>query len=309
MAKNWDQITRRFETYLSDKESWRPVLESPEGEQVSVEPEYRGSAKRSRKRYKQILQGERAFLDRAENPHTILLTLTCPLRDRSGTLHRPAARHLSIKEGWDHARKKLRYELGRKRNLDYEYAWVMGASNEGRAIGSTHLHVEVLVDGQVSTDAFAPVLDKYIDKNPLACGEEHPSGEAITVRSVEGGDLKPIGATDVELGEVSPAARYIGDHLPAIGCKQDVREASAEKLRHEALMWALDSRSFGTSSGYPSGQEAAAGGEEWEYLGVSQGGELYEVDGSSGSTSPDMIETSSPEPMSPTTVDMGGIPL
>ena len=308
MAKSWDEIARRFETYLSDKASWRPVFKSPEGEQISIEPEYRGSAKRSRKRYRQILQGERAFLDRAENPHTILLTLTCPLRDSDGTLHRPAERHLSIKEGWDHARKKLRYELGRKRNLDYEYAWVMGASNEGRAIGSTHLHVEVLVDGQVSTDTLAPVLGKYIDKNPLASKQEHPPGEAIKVRSVEGADLKPIGKKDVELGEVSPAARYIGDHLPAIGCEQDVREASPEKLRHEALLWACNSRSFGTSSGYPSGQEAEAG-EEWDYIGVSQGGELYEGDGNSGSTSPDMIETSSPEPMTPTDADMGGTPL
>lgn len=204
---------------------------------------------RARRRYGALLNADRRLRQEYDNPTVAMLTLTgTPVW--GGEWITPVEHTEAVTESLGNVLEALRYHLSdpRKRSLDYEYAAVRGASEQG----VSHWHIVVWVDGDVSREAFAPAIDAHIRNSEVADADTHDLADAVKVNTAPSSDLKPIGKLDADRGSVSQITRYVATQIPHVS---SVGELSDAESLQGAIEWAAPSRGFRTSSGISVSKE------------------------------------------------------
>jgi hypothetical protein len=161
----------------------------------------------------------------------------------------------ALKTAADATINQLRYRLQNAPDApftadEWEYMAVF-AGTEERA--TPHLHIYVVVDGDVSRERFKPVVDKFVEKCEFAPDDgrgNRPDDGAVRIRGI-GNDTVPrvddgtLNTTNYEYtGQNSQGAVYVLTQLPHLGA---VDEMARDELLHSATIDACGAQAFRAS--------------------------------------------------------------
>jgi len=201
----------------------------------------------TKQQYRRGMALDRQLLTVYENPTAVLLSLRISPPD-AGRL----TMLTEVTKGADKTIDKIRYELQEAPDAPFDAGeWefmAVFAGTEERA--TPHLHIYVVVDGNVSPERFEPVVDKFVEKCEYAPDDgtgNKPEQGAVSVRG-NGSDSIPIvddvNPPDSANGENSRGAVYILTQLPH---HKDVDKMARDELLHSATMDAWGGQAFRAS--------------------------------------------------------------
>jgi hypothetical protein len=197
---------------------------------------------------------------------------------------------------------KLRYELEKKRDLEFEYVLITGVhgGQKSKQSGSInlfypHIHLLVYIDGKVDESVFHPVIDKHVKHSPVASENQHDYSDAIRVEKVSDIDLKPMSKRDRVRGLVTPAARDISSHLPKVGINNGQLTGSLADKLFAAMMFSTNRKSWKDSDGFREAYKSeyrdrtgydpdSSTNEEYEHIGYEIDGDVVESTDGGGSS-------------------------
>jgi hypothetical protein len=212
-AENWATALREFLGWYNGYRTSHLVFNDPEGHRVrapmpnSHQPQYGDTY------YARLKAFERVALDRYDNPHVVMLTLTASSTNANGGWRCPADH---LREIVDSFSTNVRPALHRAIDCDqWEYAKVL----EHHKSGYGHMHVAIFCDGEVSEADFHPAIDAHLRNCDPAGTEAHnyhspdPTERPISVNRVDP-DLDPENYNaDGPVGNLgSYVAEYVGSH-------------------------------------------------------------------------------------------------
>lgn len=219
---------------------------SPEGELVRVPMRNSHQPSYGDVYYARLKALESGFLDRAENPHVVMLTLTASNRNSRGGWRCPADHLRDVVDPFgDHVRPALHRALNDKVE-SWEYAKVL----EHHESGYGHLHIGVFVDGEVSESDFHSAIDAHIEHCEPAGPAAHnyhdsdPEERPISVRRVDP-DLDQADYTDD--GAIGNVSSYLSEYIGSHGAGLFDRELP--ELMFRATAWATGSQRVTFSPG------------------------------------------------------------
>ena len=220
-------------------------IERRHGENVSADRHgyHKTRHWRRKRQYALGKEMDRQLLDAYENPTTTLLSLRLSPGDRS-RLTLLQGLHDAIEATID----QLRYRLQEAPDAplasgDWEYIAVI-AGTRGRA--TPHLHIYVWIDGDVSREVFAPVVEKFVAKCPYApddmrgnSPDSDDDGKAQAV-SIRGNGDNTIPRLDDAPTE-SQGSTYVLPQLPHLPA---VDSMARDELLHSSTIDASNVRAF-----------------------------------------------------------------
>ena len=294
----WRQATKEWREYILETRDTDAVFKNQEtGEYAAGSDPHRFAPEYSDKQYAKLKDLERGLRrDYGKRLHTAMLSLTaswCPHGDAL-----PPVDHLDdLDRSWESVRRELSRQLEGRR---WEYLAIL----EPHKTGYLHIHIAVFVDGFVTADDFAPVIEAHLRNSPHAEREAHDLEDDSTVSvnrvgldrrgqhaAAEGIDHREgIGNLGTYLAE------YLGTH------SGDPLEAPDHQQMSNAVLWATGKQRWRPSQGaqqYMASLRQDGDGDEspWKMLGIRSGTEWHPCEDATGGV--DRFTTGYDPPISP----------
>ena len=267
----WEEAVQEFEEYLEKTDGQRLVFsgvgESNDGDLMTLPRTHRWKTSYTKKQYAKFHDFVRGAREEYDEPHLVMLpALTAATTTPTGEFRHPAEHFDSIKRAWS---RYVRYELDHvlkadRKKDDYapvpgEYITIYEPTTDSGDVpgGYAHCHPVIVVDGEVTAERFASVVEKYVAKNEWASPAAHDPSET---------DVTPLD------GFGNPAA-YLFKYLSKQWTQDDVPEY---QRRFDALLKMTGYRRFQPSDGaqrwmQPEQEEPDADVTEWKFEGVTEG--------------------------------------
>lgn len=279
----WRQGTRNWREYIAEKDGVKTIFENEDGDTVKAEQPHRFAPEYADKQYAKLKDLERGMeQDYGKRLHTAMLTFTGSSAPEGEPL--PPVDHLmELDSSWNAVTTALDRALGGKR---YERLAIL----EPHKSGYFHIHLAVFVDGRVTRDTFAPVIETHVRNCDIAGWDAHDLEADTTISVRHAGtdrDLEDDGALD-EL------AIYLAEYLGTYG--DDPLQAPDHLQAANALLWATGKQRWRPSNGAQRHMASERPDEptEWEITAIEVDGERLEVKPENGGV--DRFTTSTDPP-------------
>jgi hypothetical protein len=265
-ALTWREAAWRWRDYIEDKRGTKAIFQNPEGERVKGSDPHRFAPEYCDKQYAKLKDLERGLRDEyGKRLHTAMLTFTASSTDAEGDPLPPVDHLDELLSSWEAVTRSLRREMEGRR---YERLAIL----EPHQSGYVHVHMAVFVDGVVSREDFAPVIEAHL-RNCEAAGEDaHDLADDSTV------SVRHVGADRSE-DTIENLGTYLAEYLGAYG--EEPTEAPDNVQAANALLWATGKRRWRPSNGaqsYMATNRDEAVLSEWELVAIEDGdGEEHEV--------------------------------
>ena len=277
-ACSWREGVFRWQEYIKDKQDTSAVFENLYGDRVEGGDPHRFAPEYADKQYAKLKDLERGLRDEyGKRLHTAMLTLTASSTDESGN-PLPPVDHLEGPEGllasWSAVTRALRRAMDGKR---YERLAIL----EPHESGYLHVHIAVFVDGVVSAEDFAPVIEAHLRNCGRAGEEAHDLADDSTV------SVNHVGADRAE-DTIGNLGTYLAEYLGAYG--DEALEAPDHQQKANAVLWATGKRRWRPSRGAQEYMATNRGDDEgvseWELVGMKDAnGDVHEVAEGAGGVS------------------------
>lgn len=269
---SWRQATRRWREYITRKDGVKTIFENSAGDVVKAEQNHRFDPEYADKQYAKLKDLERGISDEyGKRLHTVMLTFTASSAPDGDPL--PPLDHLhALDASWDAVTTALDRVLDGTR---YERLAIL----EPHKSGYFHIHLAVFVDGRVTRETFAPVIESHVENCDLAEWDAHDLADDSTVSVRHAGldrDLEDSGDALDEL------AIYLAEYLGTYG--DDPLDASDHVQAANALLWATGKQRWRPSNGAQRhmASESTDSVADWELVAVEIDGERLDVDPHTG---------------------------
>ena len=288
----WRESVHQWRDYIEDTEDTDAIFQNQEtgdyhvgGDPHRFAPEY------ADKQYAKLKDLQRGLQrEYGKRLHTAMLTCTasfCP----DGEAIPPVDHLLELDSSYDAIRRELSRQLEDKR---FEYLAIL----EPHKSGYLHIHMAVFVDGVVTRDTFAPVIEAHVRNCDLAEHDAHDtaSDDIISVRHA-GADRSDDDLEDRDGdGSLDELAIYLAEDLGTYGDDPLLEDDHVQMSN--TVLWATGKQRWRPSQGaqshmateQPDDEEPA----EWELIGIRSGTEYYPCEDASGGV--DRFVTSSLDP-------------
>jgi len=280
----WRDAVWDWRNWYKETRDAKAVFENGDGETIKGSDPNRFHPDYSDKQYAKLKDLERGIReDYGKRLHTAMLTLTASSTGGVDGEAVPPVDHLDeLLSSWDAVRRALSHSLEGRR-------WERLAILEPHKSGYLHVHVAVFVDGKVTREDFAPVIDAHLRNCELAERDAHDLDDdgTISVRYA-GGDRDGEDALD-EL------AIYLSDYLGTFD--GDPLDAPQNQQMANAVLWATGRQRWRPSNGAQEYMrtEVSEASDDWDLVGIEDGsGEVHEV-AAGGARAPVKLETFMPD--------------
>jgi len=275
----WRRATRQWRSYIEDTEDTDPVLRNDvTGEYAAGASPHRFAEDYSNKQYAKLKDLERGLRDEyGKRLHTAMLSLTASSTDDDGDPLPPVDHLDELDSSWEAVRRALSRQLEDRR---WEYLAIL----EPHESGYLHVHIAVFVDGVVTRDDFAPVIEAHLRNCDQAGREAHDTDDDSTISINRVGlDRREVhaAAEGIEYGESignlgTYLAEYLGTH------SGDPLDAPDHQQMSNAVLWATGKQRWRPSQGaqsYMASERAEDddSASEWSLHGVVRGTEFHRV--------------------------------
>lgn len=304
-AKTVRGALKAFLRWFAEQEDMQIVFENLEGEEETAPLPNSFESGYVAEKYGVIKDAERAFVRDAEEPHTVMLTLSGSNVNSQGKPRCPGDHLVDLKESWNpYVRRELqramdglgfdRYDPDDPPEKWWEYAVVL----EPHKSGYVHMHIAVFTSHEVSEGDFEPVMEKHVEKCEMAGTEAH-SNYSCSVHEEPDGSCDDCGKS-ISVNSVDPEAEHdpegemedisnLGSYLAAYigGGNESLWDRSLPELISSAVLWSTGARRVQFSQGFHRladegmemrGADDHGASEDWDLVGVEDGeGEVHEV--------------------------------
>jgi len=285
---SWARTMNRFDEYLDDKEDVKAVFEDDAGNTAKGSQPHRFAPEYADKQYAKLKDLERGISeDYGKLLHTAMLTFTASATPDGDRV--PPADHLDeLNASWDAIRRSLKRQLDGRR---WEYLAILEPhGGGGDNHGYLHIHMAVFVEGVVSKETFAPVIEAHLRNCEYAGRDAHNTADDSTISVRHAGADRDLD-DDEQLDEL---AIYLAEYLGTYG--EDPREAPEHVKAANALLWATGKQRWRPSNGaqqYMAADDRETS-ENWELVGIEKDGELLHAGAEGGGV--DTFTTGSLDP-------------
>jgi hypothetical protein len=270
----WRESVNRWRDYIEDNEDTDAVFQNGETGDYAVGGDpHRFAPEYADKQYAKLKDLQRGLQQEyGKRLHTAMLTFTaswCP----DGDPVPPVDHLLELDSSWESVRRELSRQLGDRR---WEYLAIL----EPHKSGYLHIHMAVFVDGVVTRDLFAPVIEAHVRNCDLAESDAHDTGDdsVISVRHAgkdRSGDC--AGPDDDGDGSLDELAIYLAEYLGTYG--DDPLVQSDQQQMANTVLWATGKQRWRPSQGAQSHMASEKPDEDiesaWELVGIRSGTEYY----------------------------------
>jgi hypothetical protein len=290
-AVTWNGAIDRLRSYIEDKEDVSAVFENEAGDRATGSDPHRFDPEYADKQYAKLKDLERGLSDAyGKRLHTAMLTFTASSTPDGDPL--PPVDHLDgLLDSWDAIRRALDRSLEHRR---YERLAILEPHpGNGDNNGYLHVHMAVFVDGVVTADDLAPVIEAHVRNCDLAQPDAHDLDDDSTI-SVRHAGADRDRDDDSALDEL---AIYLAEYLGTYG-DDDPLDAPEHVQAANALLWATGRQRWRPSNGaqqymaYDPPETAA----EWRLVGIDDGDEVIPADGTGGGVDTFTTSTWDPPP-------------
>ncbi|WP_309484944.1 hypothetical protein [Halorhabdus salina] len=275
----WRRSVRRWRTYIEDTDDTDTVLRNDlTGEYAAGSSPHRFAEEYANKQYAKLKDLERALRDEyGKRLHTAMLTLTGSSTDDDGNPIPPVDHLHDLDASWEAVRRELSRQLEDRR---WEYLAIL----EPHVSGYLHIHIAVFVEGVVTRDDFAPVIEAHLRNCPIAGRDAHDTADDSTISINRVGlDRRELhaAAEGIEYGDSignlgTYLAEYLGTH------SGDPLDAPDHQQMANAVLWATGKQRWRPSQGAQSYMASEQPDDddsvsEWSLHGIVQGTEFHRV--------------------------------
>ncbi|QCS40802.1 hypothetical protein FEJ81_00010 (plasmid) [Natrinema versiforme] len=270
-ALSWREATWRWRDYIEDKEGTSAIFENSVGDRVRGSDPHRFDPDYCDKQYAKLKDLERGLRDDyGKRLHTAMLTFTASSTDDDGDPLPPVDHLDGLLSSWEAVTRALRREMEGRR---YERLAIL----EPHKSGYIHIHMAVFVDGPVTQETFAPVIEAHLRNCDGAGRDAHDLADDTTV------SVNHVGADRSE-DTIENLGTYLAEYLGAYG--EDPTEAPEHVQKSNAVLWATGKRRWRPSQGaqeYMATNRSDPVLSDWELVAIEDGdGEEYDVSGAGG---------------------------
>ena len=281
---SWRESVREWREYIESKDGMKTVFENVDGDVVKAEQPHRFAPEYSDKSYAKLKDLERAISEAyGKRLHTAMLTFTASSRPDGEPI--PPVDHLEeLDSSWNAVTTALDRALDGKR---YERLAIL----EPHKSGYFHIHLAVFVDGRVSRETFAPVIETHVRHCDLAEWDAHDTTDDSTISVRHAGLDRADRDDDQVLDEL---AIYLAEYLGTYG--DDPLDAPDHIQAANAVLWATGKQRWRPSNGAQQYMKTKPRdpSTEWELTAVEIDGEQFEIDPAAGGV--DRFTTSTDPP-------------
>ena len=242
-SKSWSAVLREFLGWYNDYRWMHLRFRDPDGDLVRAPMLNSHTPAYGDIYYAKLKALERQVLQKFEDPHVVMLTLTGSTKNGAGGPRCPADH---LRDVVDPFENNVRPALHRSLDVArWEYAKVIEHHNSGYG----HMHVAVFVDGEVSEADFRPAIDAHLKHCDIAHRDahdyHHPEEDRrpISVNRVDP-DVDP-NADDV--AAVSNLGSYIAEYIGSYG--EELFDRSLAELAFRSVCWATGTQRVTFSTG------------------------------------------------------------
>jgi hypothetical protein len=283
----WRESVHEFRDYIRDTEDTDAIFKNTEtGEYHAGGDPHRFAPEYADKQYAKLKDLQRGLeSDYGKRLHTAMLTFTgsaWPDGDPLGPVD-----HLDdLLESWEAIRRELARRLDGRR-------WERLAILEPHESGYIHVHMAVFVDGKITREDFAPVIEAHLRNCPIAGEDAHDIEDDDTISIRHAGTDRDLDDED----QLDELAIYLAEYLGTYG--DDPLDAPEHVQQSNAVLWATGRQRWRPSNGaqrymraYP--EEDPDEPSPWELEGIVSGEDYYPATDTSGGV--DRFVTSSLDP-------------
>jgi hypothetical protein len=275
----WRDATRQYRQYIEDTEDTDTVLANDvTGEYAAGSSPHRFAEDYSNKQYAKLKDLERGLRDEyGKRLHTAMLSLTASSTTDQGDPLPPVDHLNELDSSWEAVRRSLSRQLEDRR---WEYLAIL----EPHESGYLHIHIAVFVEGVVTRDQFAPVIEAHLRNCDQAGREAHDTTDDSTISINRVGlDRREVhaAAEGIEYGESignlgTYLAEYLGTH------SGDPLDAPDHQQMSNAVLWATGKQRWRPSQGAQSYMASERSDDddsasEWSLHGIVRGTEFHRI--------------------------------
>ena len=293
---SWERSTRAWRRYIEDTRDTDAVFQNEDtGEYAAGSDPHRFAPEYSDKQYAKLKDLERGLRrEYGKRLHTAMLSLTASSSPDGEAM--PPVDHLhDLDASWEAVRRELSRQLDHKR---WEYLAIL----EPHESGYLHIHIAVFVDGVVTKDTFAPVIEAHVRNSPHAEHEAHDTSDDSTISINRVGlDRREqhAAAEGIEYQDaIGNLGTYLAEYLGTHG--DDPLEAPDHQQMSNAVLWATGKQRWRPSQGAQSymasetPEDPDSGESPWKLKGIRSGTEWHPCEDATGGV--DRFTTSSLDP-------------
>ena len=276
---SWNRTISQWRHYVEDRDGIEAVFQNEQGETARGSDPHRFDPEYADKQYAKLKDLERGVSeDYGKRLHTAMLSLTASAAPDGDPV--PPVDHLDeLLSSWEAVRRAL------SRSLDDHRFARLGIlephPGDGVNNGYFHVHIAVFVDGQITADDLAPVIEAHVRNCDLAEWDAHDLDDDSTISVRHAGLDRDQGDPDDD--HLDELAIYLAEYLGTYGDDDPLDEAEHVQAAN-ALLWASNRqrwRPCQTAQQFMAYDGSESDGE-WSLIGVEDDGDLIPCDGSSG---------------------------
>jgi hypothetical protein len=271
----WRESVHAFRDYIRDTEDTDAIFKNQEtGEYAVGGDPHRFDPAYADKQYAKLKDLQRGLEDAyGKRLHTAMLTFSGSAWPDGQPLG-PVDHLDELLESWDPIRRELARQLEGHR-------WERLAILEPHESGYIHIHMAVFVEGKVTREDFAPVIEAHLRNCSIAGEDAHDLEDEDTVSIRHAGRDRDLEDED----QLDELAIYLAEYLGTYG--DDPLEAAEHVQQSNAVLWATERQRWRPSNGaqyymraYP--EEDPDAPSPWELEGIRSGTEYYPATDDSG---------------------------
>jgi hypothetical protein len=264
----WRESVHSFREYIEDSRDTDAVFKNTEtGEYAVGGDPHRFAPEYADKQYAKLKDLQRGLqADYGRRLHTAMLTFTGSAWPDGEPLG-PVDHLDDLLESWEAIRRELSRCLEGRR-------WERLAILEPHESGYLHVHMAVFVEGKITRDDFAPVIEAHLRNCSIAGEDAHDVSDESTISIRHAGADRDLDNED----QLDELAIYLAEYLGTYG--DDPLDAPDHVQQSNAVLWATERQRWRPSNGaqrymraYP--EEDPDEESAWELDGIRSGTEYY----------------------------------
>jgi hypothetical protein len=269
---SWRESVHEWREYIADSEDTDAIFQNTDtGDYHAGGSPHRFAPEYADKQYAKLKDLERGISDAyGKRLHTAMLTLTASAAPDGDPL--PPVDHLNeLDSSWEAVRRELARRLDGQR---WEYLAIL----EPHQSGYLHIHIAVFVDGVVSRETFAPVIEAHLRNCEYAGDEAHSIEDDSTISVRHAG-----GDRDRDGDHLDELAIYLAEYLGTYG--DDPLEESDHVQMSNTVLWATGKQRWRPSQGAQSFMASFQSEDDdspWELVGIRDGTDYYPAEDATG---------------------------
>jgi hypothetical protein len=270
---SWRESVHEWRDYIEDTEDTDAIFQNSEtGQYHAGSNPHRFDPEYADKQYAKLKDLERGISEAyGRRLHTAMLTLTASSAPDGEPL--PPVDHLNdLDASWDAVRRALSRQLDGRR---WEYLAIL----EPHKSGYLHIHVAVFVDGVVTRDDLAPVIEAHLRNCPIAGEEAHDVTDDSTISIRHAGADRDLDDDDA----LDELAVYLAAYLGTYG--EDPLTAPDHVQMSNTVLWATGKQRWRPSNGaqqYMKSYQSEDDDSPWELVGIRSGTDYWPCEETSG---------------------------